>query len=153
LQPSLVATIHYRCCMNPIVPAGFAPLFRSSPFLDLMAPLYCAGVGAQLVIGFHVQDKHTNARGTLHGGVLASIADVALGYSLGTSTNPPTSMVTASLNIDYSGSAKVGDWIETAVDIQKRGSRLAFANAYFHANGQRIARASGVFLVVESAPR
>ena len=129
-------------------PAGFAPIFRTSPFLETIGPLFSAGCGAQLVVGLRVQEKHTNARGTLHGGVLASIADIALGYGLATSTNPPTSMVTASLSVDFAGSAQSGDWIETSLDIQKIGSRMAFANVYFTLRGERIARASGVFLVL-----
>jgi acyl-coenzyme A thioesterase 13 len=130
------------------IPAGFAPIFRTSAFLETIGPLYSAGCGAQLVVGLRVQEKHTNARGTLHGGVLASIADIALGYGLATSTNPPTSMVTASLSVDLAGSARSGDWIETSLDIQKIGSRMAFANVYFTLRGERIARASGVFLVL-----
>ncbi len=129
-------------------PAGFAPIFRTSAFLETIGPLYSAGCGASLVIGVRVQEKHTNARGTLHGGVLASIADIALGYGLATSTNPPTSMVTANLSVDFAGSAQIGDWIETTLDIQKVGSRMAFANVYFSVGGERIARASGVFLIL-----
>ena len=135
--------------MNPVeIPPGFAPIFRTSPFLETIGPLYSAGSGAQLVVGLRVQEKHTNARGTLHGGVLASIADIALGYGLATSTHPPTSMVTANLSVDFAGSAQIGDWIETSLDIQKVGSRMAFANVYFTLRGERIARASGVFLVL-----
>jgi uncharacterized protein (TIGR00369 family) len=130
------------------IPAGFAPIFRTSPFLETIGPLYSVGSGATLMIGMRVQDKHTNARGTLHGGVLASIADIALGYGLGTSTSPPTSMVTANLSVDFAGSAQLGDWVETSLDIQKIGSRMAFANVYFSVGNQRIARASGVFLVL-----
>jgi acyl-coenzyme A thioesterase 13 len=130
------------------VPAGFAPIFRSSPFLETIGPLYSSGSGTKLVVGLRVQEKHTNARGTLHGGVLASIADIALGYGLATSTTPPTSMVTANLSVDFAGSAQAGDWIETSLDIQKVGSRMAFANVYFTLRGERIARASGVFAVI-----
>ena len=130
------------------IPAGFAPIFRTSPVLETIGPLYSAGSGAALIIGMHVQEKHTNARGTLHGGVLASIADIALGYGLATSTTPPTSMVTANLSVDFAGSAQIGDWVETALDIQKVGGRMAFANVYFSVRGERIARASGVFLVL-----
>jgi acyl-coenzyme A thioesterase 13 len=135
------------------IPAGFAPIFRTSPFLETIGPLYSVGSGATLVVGLRVQEKHTNARGTLHGGVLASIADIALGYGLATSTDPPTSMVTASLSVDFAGSAQIGDWVETTLDIQKIGSRMAFANVYFTLRGERIARASGVFLVVKPASR
>ena len=129
------------------IPAGFAPIFRTSAFLETIGPLYSVGSGATLMIGMRVQEKHTNARGTLHGGVLASIADIALGYGLATSTTPPTSMVTASLSVDFAGSAQIGDWVETTLDIQKIGSRMAFANVYFSVGSERIARASGVFLV------
>jgi acyl-coenzyme A thioesterase 13 len=135
------------------IPAGFAPIFRTSPFLETIGPLYSAGSGATLVVGLRVQERHTNARGTLHGGVLASIADIALGYGLATSTDPPTSMVTASLSVDFAGSAHIGDWVETSLDIQRIGSRMAFANVYFTLRGERIARASGVFLVVKPASR
>ncbi len=130
------------------IPAGFAPIFRTSPFIETIGPLYSAGSGVTLVIGMHVQEKHTNARGALHGGVLASVADIALGYGMATSTSPPTSMVTANLSVDFAGGAKIGDWVETSLDIQKIGSRMAFANVYFSVAGERIARASGVFLVV-----
>ena len=62
------------------IPAGFQPLFRTSPVLDLIGPLLSKGKGADLVIGLRVEAKHCNARGTVHGGILATFADVALGY-------------------------------------------------------------------------
>ena len=135
--------------MDAPLPAGFEPIFRRSPFLDAIGPLYNKGAGAAMAIGFHVLEKHTNARGLLHGGVIATVADIALGYALSTSVNPPVSMITTSLTVDFIGGAKLDDWVETSVDIQKLGSRLAFANAFFHVGAQRIASARGVFLVVE----
>ncbi len=129
------------------VPPGFRPLFRTSPVLELIGPLYCRGEGARLAIGLRAEAKHCNARGTVHGGILATLADVALGYTMAFSTDPPASLVTANLSLDFAGSAKIGDWIETEVDIQKQGSRLSFANCYITAGGQRIVRASAVFLV------
>jgi uncharacterized protein (TIGR00369 family) len=129
------------------VPREFRPLFRTSPVLDLIGPLYCRGEGADLVIGLHVETKHCNARGTAHGGILATLADVALGYAMAFSSNPPASLVTANLTLDFAGTAKIGDWIEAHVDVQKRGSRLSFANCYISVNEQRIVRASAVFLV------
>jgi acyl-coenzyme A thioesterase 13 len=129
------------------VPAGFRPLFRTSPVLDLIGPLFCRGEGVDLVIGLRVAEKHCNARGTIHGGILATIADVALGYTMAFSTTPPTALTTANLTLDYAGTAKIGDWLETRVDVQRLGSRLAFANCYITAQGERIVRASAVFLV------
>jgi acyl-coenzyme A thioesterase 13 len=129
------------------VPEGFTPLFRSSPFLNIIGPVYGKGEGADLIIGLRIAQKHTNARGIAHGGVLATLADIALGYCLAFYTNPPQSLVTTNLTLDFAGSAKLDDWLEVKVDIQKSGSRLAFANAYITVGEQRIVRASAVFLV------
>jgi uncharacterized protein (TIGR00369 family) len=129
------------------VPAGFGPLFRSSPAIDLIGPVYSKGEGAELVLGLRVEQKHCNMRGALHGGILATLADIALGYAVAFSTKPPTGLVTANLTLDFAGTAKIGDWLEARVDIQKKGSRLAFANCYIGVGEQRIVRASAVFVV------
>ncbi len=130
------------------VPDGFEPLFRTSPFLELLGPLYNKETEGGLLIGFLAQDKHCNARELVHGGVFSSVADVALGYNAVFSGKEPKPLVTASLSIDYAGSAKLGEWIEVHTDIQKMGRKLVFANCYFTASGKRIVRASGVFSVV-----
>jgi uncharacterized protein (TIGR00369 family) len=129
------------------LPPGFGPLFRSSPVIDLIGPVYSKGEGAGLVLGLRVEQKHCNMRGTLHGGILATLADIALGYTIAFSTQPPTGLVTANLTLDFAGTAKIGDWLETKVDVQKKGSRLAFANCYISAGESRIVRASAVFVV------
>ena len=128
-------------------PQGFQPLFRTSPVLDLIGPLYGRGKGADLVVGLRVEPKHCNARGTIHGGILATLADVAIGYAIAFSADPPIGAVTANLSLDYAGTAKIGDWIESRVDIHKCGTRLAFGNCYLCVGEERIARASAVFLV------
>src|SRR3990172_7451427 len=136
---------------NSDVPEGFGPLFRTSPLLDALGPFYGKGAGAELTIGLRVAEKHTNSRGGVHGGVLATLGDVALGYTMAFSSDPPRRALTASLTIDYVGAAKVGDWIEARVDKYKVGKTLAFANAYLTVDGAQIARASAVFAIVPNA--
>lgn len=132
--------------MNDL-PEGFEPLLRSSPFLELLGPLFNRRSEGALVLGFFAQEKHCNARGFVHGGVFSSVADVALGYSAALSGREPVPMVTASLTVDYAGSATLGDWIEVHSDVQHVGRRMAYANAYFLVGEKRIVRASGVFSV------
>ncbi|MEK8081726.1 PaaI family thioesterase [Pseudomonas sp. XK-1] len=62
-----------------MIPPGFTPLFRSSPFLDLLGPIHNQQTDAGLVIGLRAEAKHCNARGLVHGGVLSSLADIAIG--------------------------------------------------------------------------
>ena len=61
-------------------PDGFAPLFRTSPFLDVLGPFYHRRDGRALILGVRIAEKHCNARGTAHGGLLMTLADIANAY-------------------------------------------------------------------------
>jgi acyl-coenzyme A thioesterase 13 len=132
------------------IPEGFEPIFRTSPYLELLGPIFSRKTAECLVVGIRAQQKHCNARSLVHGGVFSSLADIALGYNAAFQGNEPIPMVTASLTIDFAGSAKLGDWIEVHTDIQKVGKSMAFANCYFTVGIQRIVRASGVFGIVKT---
>jgi acyl-coenzyme A thioesterase 13 len=131
---------------EPRPPAGFEPLFRTSPFLDTVGPLfYRKEPDGGFVVGLRVLPKHANTRGSAHGGLLLTLLDVALGYRAAFSQDPPAALTTASMCADFAGAPKLGDWVEAHVDVQKLGSRLAFANAFLMVNGERLVRASAVF--------
>ena len=127
-------------------PQGFAEMTGLSPFNALVGPLYRREDAKGVSIGLRVEEKHTNSRGICHGGLLATLADLALGYALvGQGDSLSGSFFTVQLSIDYARAARVGDWIESEVEIQQAGARLAFANCYLVAGGRRIARASAIF--------
>lgn len=130
------------------VPAGYEPLFRSSPFLDLLGPFYQRKTeSGGLIIALRIAEKHANARGIAHGGLLMTMADVALGYNAVLAKDPPVSLMTTNISADFASVAKIGDWLEAHVDIQKVGNQAAFANSYLVVGTERIARISGVFIV------
>ncbi|PMX45318.1 MULTISPECIES: PaaI family thioesterase, partial [unclassified Pseudomonas] len=109
------------------VPEGFVSLPRSSPLLDLLGPAYCRGEGLQLEIGLRADNRHANGRGTVHGGVLATLADIGMGYAMAFSSEPPLPLITASMTVDYLGAVQVGEWITVRLEHHKRGRQMAFA--------------------------
>lgn len=128
------------------VPRGFRRIARLSPFNQLLGPLFQRHrAGAELSVGLRIEKKHTNSRGICHGGVMATLADLALGYAVHAKTEGKTPYVTAQLSIDYAGAARMGDWLESVVEIQRVGARLAFANCYLVVEERRIVRASAIF--------
>lgn len=127
------------------IPEGFRVIPRLSPFNALVGPLYERRNGDDLSVGLRIEAKHSNSRGICHGGVLATLADLALGYAMLAKTGGKGGFVTAHLAVDYAGAARIGDWIESAVEVQRMGARLAFANCYLLSGGQRIVRASAIF--------
>ena len=129
----------------PRIPDEFRKIERLSPFNALVGPLYERRDAGGVSIGLVIEEKHTNSRGICHGGVLATLADLALGYAMLAKSGDKGSFLTAHLAVDYAGAAKVGDWIESQVEIQRVGARLAFANCYLMANQKPIVRASAIF--------
>ena len=130
------------------IPDGFERLDRGSPFVGLLGPIFHKVCDGRHVIGIRIEHKHTNVRGIAHGGMLVTIADSALGIALSLETDGKKPMVTANLSTDFLDAAHPGDWAEAHVEIQRIGSRLAFASCQLKVNEKCILRASGVFAVL-----
>jgi acyl-coenzyme A thioesterase PaaI-like protein len=71
------------------IPAGFAPLEARSRFLDLVGPFYGKPKGDGLVIGLLVLPRHLNRRDVVHGGMICSLIDFAMGEAARRSSDPP----------------------------------------------------------------
>lgn len=127
------------------VPAGFEPIFRLSDFTDLIGPLYSRQDADGFRLGLYFADKHANARGKGHGGMLSTLADLAMGYCLAFGETPPKPFVTVNLNVDFLGAIEMGDWVETEVVIDRKGRSIAFARCEFYSGDRLIGRGSGVF--------
>jgi uncharacterized protein (TIGR00369 family) len=137
-----------RAPMTSEIPAGFEPHFRQSPFTDPWEPLYSKKSEKAVTMGLRLAKAHTNARGLIHGGLIASLADNSMGYSCAQATNWTTSFVTVTLSVDYVGSAEIGQWLAVECEVIKTGSTLCFVQALIKADDVVIARASGTFRVV-----
>jgi uncharacterized protein (TIGR00369 family) len=134
---------------SPDIPHGFEPHFRKSPFTNPWEPLYSKRTEKAVIMGMRLAKPHTNARGLIHGGLIASLADNAMGYSCAQATGWVSSFVTISLSIDFTGSAEIGQWLSVESDVIRTGSTICFAQSLIKANDIVIARASGTFRVVK----
>ncbi len=130
------------------VPPGFERIKRGGPFVAGLGDLYYRRNGADIVIALRVTQRHTNMRGIAHGGLLASLADTALGIGLTLWCEGKQSFVTVSLTTDFLAAARPGDWVEAHVQVERIGGRVAFAGCHLEAGGKRLLRATGVFAVM-----
>ncbi|PXW27179.1 PaaI family thioesterase [Paraburkholderia caballeronis] len=132
------------------IPEGFAPLRRGGPyFLALGALYHRIGTDGGLVIALRVTDAHANMIGIAHGGMLATLADSAMGACVSlmrqTAGESPA-MVTVSLTSEFLSAARVGDWLEAHARVRKPGRRVVFAECTLRAGGRDVLHASGVFV-------
>jgi len=130
------------------IPEGFEPHFRKSPFTEPWEPLYSKKTEKAVIIGLRLAKPHTNSRGLIHGGLIASLADNAMGYSCALVMGWTTSLVTISLAVDYVGSAEIGQWLAVESEVIKTGNTICFAQSLIKADDTVIARANGTFRVV-----
>jgi acyl-coenzyme A thioesterase 13 len=134
---------------QPEPPEGYLPLFRSSAFVELVGPLFYRPEDDAFRIGLRVLEQHLNSASMLHGGLIATLADVSLGYVTAFSRKPALSMVTASLSIDYLGAAPLGSWVESRVAINQVGQHLAFADAVITSGDRPVAKARALFAIAD----
>jgi uncharacterized protein (TIGR00369 family) len=130
------------------IPEGFEPHFRKSPMTDPWEPLYSKRTDKAVIIGLRLAKPHTNGRGLIHGGLIATLADNAMGYSCAQAMGWTMSLVTISLAVDFIGTAQVGQWCAVETEVIKTGSTICFAQSLVKADDAVIARANGTFRVV-----
>lgn len=136
-------------------PEGYAPHFRKSRFTDPWEPLFSKKEARQVSIGLWLAEAHCNSRGLVHGGLIASLADNAMGLSCVAALEtegkpPPAGLVTVTLSTDYLGAARLGQWLATETHFVKTGRSLCFASCLVQADGKPVARANATFSVASA---
>lgn len=129
------------------LPAGFASAEPVSPYNETIGPLYVNARGPLPVLGLRVASHHANRAGRAHGGLLATLADIAMSRAVFTHLPPGASMSTADLHIAFLDAAGDGQWIEVAPRIDRAGHALLHASCELTADGKPVARAMGCFAV------
>ncbi len=132
-------------------PAGFTAIKALGPFAEHVGPFYIReGSEKVAVLGLRAADEHANRAGAIHGGLLATLCDLALGYAVRAQADDDISgAVTVSLTTDYLAAAEPGAWLEARATVEKLGGRLAFADCAVTANEREIVRARAVFSVLD----
>ena len=133
-----------------IIPEGFVRHARTSPLTDPWEPIYAKTSPVALIIGLRLAKPHTNSRGIVHGGLIATLADNAMGLSCGVRMKEPQRLVTISLSIDYLASANIGQWLAVETDFVKLGGSICFAQCLVTTDGEPCARGNATFKVVKA---
>jgi len=101
----------------------------------------------EVIIELDADERHLNRAGAVHGGVLASMADTAIGVSVQTKIDLETYYtVAAQLNISFIRGAQTGRLVARGV-VTSVGRRLAFAEAEIRQGDTLVAKASGVVYI------
>ena len=136
------------------VPEGYEIVQRTqgSTFAGLVGPFYAKRQGRELSLGLRIEQRHLNSRGTCHGGLLATLADIALGYACVAANEDGQSrnFVTIDLAVEYLAATQAGDWLYSEVKVMNADTRTASAAGQLLVDGRPVARIAANFRMARS---
>jgi uncharacterized protein (TIGR00369 family) len=102
---------------------------------------------------FEANSQHLNLQGLVHGGILATLADTAMGLAVRTVLEPGRRHVTVQLGIEFLSPGRPGRITARGRSV-KIGTQLGFAEAdVMNADGRLLARAHSTLSVTSEEPR
>jgi uncharacterized protein (TIGR00369 family) len=133
----------------PDTPEDLAALVEGSPFYRWSGMRVVAAEPGAVSVALDLGEQHANLQGFAHGGILATIADAAMGLSVRSALEPGRRHVTIELGMHYLRAVRTGT--VTAVGRAVRvGREVAYAEATItDERGTDLARASGTYSVTK----
>jgi uncharacterized protein (TIGR00369 family) len=118
-------------------------------FIELLASRDWSSGDGRARLELDVTHKHLNRAGTVHGGVLASLMDTAMGQAIRSSTGEGDVPATSQLTVTYlrPGSVEGGPLVVTAA-VSKQGEDLTVCEADVEQDDRSLAHALATFAVL-----
>lgn len=128
---------------------GWEPI-ELAGFSASVGPLSMRGTGAEREVGFIAESRHANTNiGTVHGGVLMTFADIALGLGV-VDVIGGRNCVTAQLQLHFVSTAKIGTLVSCRAEIIRHSRHLVFMRGLITSDGATVASADGIWKVLEA---
>ncbi|GLK80521.1 PaaI family thioesterase [Methylopila turkensis] len=123
--------------------------FPDEGFIDLVGPIFTRRADGPLrSFGFVAERKHANLIGVVHGGMLMTLADRALGVSAWDAAGSKPS-VTIQFDMQFLSSAKMGDFVSVAPEVVRLTRTLVFMKGSLQVDDRLVAAASGIWKILE----
>jgi uncharacterized protein (TIGR00369 family) len=113
-------------------------------FVALVGPIWRRTSGQTDRYAFVAEPKHHNRRGVVHGGMLMTFADRAIGRAC-RYANAHQPQATVQLDIHFVDAVQVGEIVEATCRIVRRTRALMFASAELMVGTRVVATAKGIW--------
>jgi uncharacterized protein (TIGR00369 family) len=107
-----------------------------------------AAADGRATLEVEADDRHLNAAGTVHGGMLATLVDATMGAAIRSAVDGETP-ATSQLTITYLRPGEPGRLVVTAT-VRKRGDSLTVCEADVEQDGTSLVHAVATFALLES---
>lgn len=130
--------------MTEPLPDGWELAPQPDGFPALIGPLLLRRDPAGNALGLRIGPQHLNLRGAVHGGVIASLADHALGMQVWEACGGRP-CVTLQLGLHYIAAGRHGDLLEAWGEVVRITRTVVFMRGRVLAADRLVATAEGVW--------
>jgi uncharacterized protein (TIGR00369 family) len=116
-------------------------------FMAVMAVRYQTAQDGRARLELDATDEHLNKAGTVHGGVLATLVDMAMGQALRSRTGDNDVPATSQLTVTYLRPGKPGKLVVSA-QVRKQGENLSVCEADVEQDDRPLVHAIATFAVL-----
>ena len=121
---------------------------RSEFHSDWMGFRLDAVAVGEATVSLEIEDKHRNLMGTLHGGMISTLADTATGIAMGSQLDEAMTWTTTSLHVTFLAPGRTGR-VMAHGRVVKAGRRFGYAEAdVVDPDGRLLARATATFAIM-----
>lgn len=115
-------------------------------FLSTIGAESPEGSDGRATLTVDVDDRHLNAAGTVHGGMLATLVDATMGAAIRSAVDGETP-ATSQLTLTYLRPGQPGRLLVTA-EVRKRGDSLTVCEADIEQDGKSLVHALATFALL-----
>jgi len=116
---------------------------KGHSFGELIGPVWRRG---DALFGIVAAEKHRNHRGIVHGGMLMSFADQAMGMT-GRRATGDKPHATMEINIQFIDAVRVGDFVEAHCVVVRKTRSVLFLESKLKVGDRVVASASGIWKI------
>jgi uncharacterized protein (TIGR00369 family) len=130
--------------LSDLLAKGWLPIEDES-FMATLGQAFQRSAGESIETAIQTDSRHQNLAGTVHGGVIMTLVDRAIGINCRrVRADSPSATLTTTIN--FQRPARTGSLLIATCRIRKSGRTMIFAEADVTADDALIASASAIFV-------
>ena len=133
---------------SDLAAAGWKPM-PASDYPALIGPFLARREGDGWRYGFVAEQRHLNKGGVVHGGMLVSFADDALGATVWEAVGRQP-VTTVQLSTQFIAPVRLGEFVEMRAEVLRRTRTVVFVRGVLEVGGRAVVHADGVWKILHA---
>lgn len=125
---------------------GWTPL-RHEGFILHIGPMWTKPEGAHQLYAIATDERHRNHNGGVHGGLIAALADHAMGNGA-RNANEGRAVATVQMDVQFLAAGRLGDFLIARSHVVRLTRSIVFMRCEVSAGDRAVATGTGVWKIL-----